>query len=71
MNSLVMAVEQAEVEPVAIRFKRLSQTPCVTPTTAAAPVDSCVVQFCRSGLGTKWDGANPEQSMLELAEANG
>jgi ferredoxin-NADP reductase len=71
MDSLVMALQQAGVKPAAIRYERFSQAPRADQQRADAPVISCEVQFCRSGLKATWDGSNPEQSLLELAETNG
>lgn len=71
MDSLLMALQQAGVTPAAIRFERFSQGPRGAQTTAAEPVSSAEVQFCRSGRRVTWDGRHPEQSLLELAEANG
>ena len=71
MDSLVTALEQAGVQPAAIRFERFSQAPRVTPPTVEAPVNSCEVFFGRSERRATWDGSNPDQSLLELAEASG
>ena len=71
MDSLVMALQQAGVKAAAIRYERFSQAPRADQQRADAPVSSCEVQFCRSGLKATWDGSNPEQSLLELAETIG
>jgi ferredoxin-NADP reductase len=71
MDSLVMALQQAGIGPEAIRFERFSQAPRATPATTVTPVNSCEVHFYRSDRRVTWDGSNPEQSLLELAEANG
>lgn len=71
MDSLVMALRRAGVEPAAIRFERFSQAVQAAQPTAVTPVSSCEVEFSRSGLSATWDAGDPEQSLLELAEANG
>jgi ferredoxin-NADP reductase len=71
MESLMMELQQAGVKPAAIRFERFSQVPRVAQTTTTGPVSSVEVQFCRSERRVTWDGRHPEQSLLELAEANG
>ncbi|MCP9774847.1 2Fe-2S iron-sulfur cluster-binding protein [Cyanobium sp. WAJ14-Wanaka] len=77
MDSLVMALQQAGVGQGAIRFESFSQAPRVSPSTGAgaegstAPVASSAVRFCRSNTTATWSNNNPEQSLLELAEASG
>lgn len=71
MNSLVMALQRVGVEAAAIRFERFSQAAQAAPPTAMTPLSACEVEFSRSGFSTTWDGGDPEQSLLELAEANG
>ena len=71
IDSLVRALQQGGMKPAAIRFEQFSQAPRVAQTTAADPVSSAEVQYCRSGRRATWDGSHPEQSLLELAEATG
>jgi uncharacterized protein len=76
MDSLILSLQQAGVEPSAIRFERFSQAPRSAAqqgadSVEAAPVTPCEVRFRRSGLSVSWDGSQPEQSLLELAESAG
>lgn len=78
MDSLVAALQQGGVEPSAIRFERFSKAPPVASATPDAPAEaagtttvSSSVTFCRSGITAVWDGSQPDQSLLELAEASG
>jgi len=71
MDSLVMALQRNGVGAAAIRFERFSPAAQAAQPIAMTPVSSCEVEFSRSGLSATWDAGNPEQSLLELAEANG
>ncbi|MFM1797845.1 MAG: hypothetical protein RLZZ117_123 [Cyanobacteriota bacterium] len=71
MDSLVMTLQSAGVESTEIRFERFSQAAQAAKPTAVTPVSSCEVEFSRSGLRAIWNAGDPEQSLLELAEANG
>lgn len=76
MDSLVMALQHAGVDPAAIRFERFSQSPRPMPERAAEPepaeaVTPCEVAFCLSGRTVTWDASDPDQSLLELAEGAG
>jgi len=76
MDDLVQHLRQSGVEDGAIRFESFSRpTPSAedagTDGTSEAPVPTCQVRFARSNRLATWEAAKAEQSLLELAEAEG
>ena len=68
MDDLVQHLRHSGVEDGAIRFESFSRP---TPSAREAPVPACQVRFARSNRLATWGAAQAEQSLLELAEAEG
>jgi len=79
MDDLIQHLRHSGVEKSAIRFESFSRpSPGASEAddagadgTSEAPVPTCQVRFVRSERLATWEAAPAEQSLLELAEAEG
>lgn len=76
MQAMLDDLRRAGVEEQAIRFESFSKAEHAPDradslTAAVTPVPSCAVHFQRSKCTATWTARDPEQSLLELAEAEG
>ncbi len=76
MQAMIDDLRRAGVEEQAIRFESFSKAAHIFAgardgNAADTPVPSCAVHFQRSRCTAKWTAGDPEQSLLELAEAEG